>query len=76
MNIEQHVINTILQLSSTESKFNLKEPCGLKNSLTENIDEHSTIAWIELNNNFFFSIDYEVFKKFCNIMNIINIEVV
>ena len=64
--VRQQVIDVIKELYKKDYNYQLKEPCHLKRSIEreDDCDAHnSALGWLELDNDFMFFIDKEMFEK-------------
>lgn len=67
---ELGVIASINSLASNGSRVELKERACVDASLAEAEYDKDTIAWLELDNGFWFTKDKETFDKFCQLFGI------
>lgn len=70
--IEKYVESTINELiSNDKAESQLKERCGLSNFLKENGHFNELICgWLEIDNDFMFFIDQEIYNRVCKMLNI------
>ena len=67
--VRQQVIDVIKDLYEKGDKYHLKEQCGLKQAIDADYDCN---GWLELDNDFMFFIDKEMFEKTEKLMGIKN----